>query len=338
VEIDALEEKKKKEDLGSPKLASADTVSSSSSSNSSSSFSAPGIQAQTEKDRESKSKVQTSSGGVLGATITTTTTIAITNDRRGMITALSELTDRSKTGSICVRVNTASDLLTSKSGWKYRRMSVEDQSMNAELLIAETKFEEWKFRTGDHIVCRVRSDGINIRGRLVLFYDDFLGPLEAAEALFKMAQELHELTVRSSEHMKPSETVYQISAREIRSLLQLIKLWISEGKPQHYTKWCQMHQIVATNLYYMGLVKRTGSMSGYYYPTEEALQFFEGRRKLSKKKVFTRGKDGRHVPASDEGEERTFAEYLNDYSDREAALREYQEALLSYREKLQSGS
>ena len=83
--------------------------------------------------------------------------------------------------------------------------------------------------------------------------------------------------------MKSSETVYQISAREAKSLLELVKLWMTERKPQHYTKWCQMHQIVATNLYYMGLVKRTASMSGYYYPTEEALEFFEGKKNIPKK-------------------------------------------------------
>ena len=86
--------------------------------------------------------------------------------------------------------------------------------------------------------------------------------------------------------MKSSETVYQISAREAKSLLELVKLWMTERKPQHYTKWCQMHQIVATNLYYMGLVKRTASMSGYYYPTEEALEFFEGKKKHPEEESF----------------------------------------------------
>jgi hypothetical protein len=137
--------------------------------------------------------------------------------------------------------------------------------------------------------------------------------------------------------MKSSETVYQISAREAKSLMELVKLWIAERKPQHYTKWCQMHQIVATNLYYMGLVKRTASMSGFYYPTEEALEFFEGKKNIPKKRVFVRDKDGKHVLASDEGESRSFSDYLSDFADRESALQEYREALKDYNTKIKAG-
>ena len=250
--------------------------------------------------------------------------------------ALSELTEKNKTGTICVKVNEVSGPLTSRSGWKYRRIKVADSTMSAELLVAEEKFVEWNFKPKDRVACEVRSNGVDPTGRLSLFYNEFLGPFDAAGLLFDHAERIRELQSRSSEHMRPSETVYQISAREARSLLELIKLWASEGKPQHYTKWCQMHQIVATNLYYMGLVKRTGSMSGYYYPTEDALLFFEGKKNLPKKRVFTRGKDGKHVLASDEGEIRSFSEYLSDYSDREGALAEYAEALRAYKEKIKA--
>lgn len=216
-------------------------------------------------------------------------------------------------------------------------MSVEDTSLAAELLISEAKFSEWKFKKGDYLICDSRSIGIGTDGRLSLFFNDFLGPFETAEILFDMNASLYGLKSRSGEHMKSSETVYQISAREAKSLLELIKLWISEGKPQHYTKWCQMHQIVATNLFYMGLVKRTGSMSGYYYPTEEALEFFEGKKSIPKKKVFIRDKEGKHVPAYEAGENRSFSDYLNDYADRESALLEYREALKAYEEKIKAG-
>lgn len=205
--------------------------------------------------------------------------------------------------------------------------------MAAEMLVAEAKYDEWKFKPGDHAICSANSSGVGNDGKLTLFYNDFLDPFETARVVYSLNEQLYEARSRTAEHMKSSETVYQISAREARSLLELIKLWMQEGKPQHYTKWCQMHQIVATNLFYMGLVKRTASMSGYYYPTEEALEFFQGKKNIPKKRVFVRDKDGKHKLASDEGESKSFSEYLSDYADRDSALNDYAEALRSYKDK-----
>ena len=216
-------------------------------------------------------------------------------------------------------------------------MNVEDSSIAAELLVSEEKYQEWKFKNGDCIVCSVKSNGLGVDGRLSVYYNDFLGPFETARIMYELQSELFRTKARAGERMKPSETVYQISAREAKSLMELIKLWVTEQTPQHYTKWCQMHQIVATNLYYMGLVKRTGSMSGYYYPTEEALEFFEGKRNIPKKRVFVKDKEGKHVLASDEGESRSFADYLNDHADRESSLQEYREALTAYQERVKAG-
>ncbi|MGA2874207.1 MAG: hypothetical protein ABSE82_01600 [Nitrososphaerales archaeon] len=253
------------------------------------------------------------------------------------IEQLSQLTEANKTSPVCVKVSAVSEPLKSRNGWAYRRMNVEDRSMSAEALVSEEKYAEWKFKKGDYLVCSVRSNGIGNDGRLTIFFNDFLGPFETAKILFELGERLYDVKSRSGEHMKSSETVYQISAREAKSLLELVKLWMTERKPQHYTKWCQMHQIVATNLYYMGLVKRTASMSGYYYPTEEALEFFEGKKNIPKKRVFVRDKDGKHVLASDEGESRSFSDYLGDYADRESALHEYSEALKDYQDRIKAG-
>ena len=247
---------------------------------------------------------------------------------------LSDLVQLGNNGNICVRIGSITPSLKSRNGWQYRKLAVEDKSMKAHLLISEAKFSQWEIQVDDCIVARVRSNGIDNEGRLSFFFDDFLGPFDAAAMLFSLNSQLHDLKSKSSERMKSSETVYQISAREAKSLLELIKLWIAEGKPQHYTKWCQMHQIVATNLYYMGLVKRTASMSGHYYPTAEALEFFEGKRGFPKKKVFIKDKEGKHLPIGEEGDIRSFTEYLADYSDRDSALAEYKEALDSYRNKI----
>jgi hypothetical protein len=249
---------------------------------------------------------------------------------------LVDLAVADSTGSVCVLINSISDPLTSKNGWRYRKMTVNDTSMEAEMLISEAMFQEWKFKPEDCAVCEAKSGGIASDGKLTLFFNLFLGPFEVSRLLYKMTESVRKLEASKGGHMKPPETVYQISAREAKSLLVLIRLWIDEGKPQHYTKWCQMHQIVATNLYYMGLVDRTGSMSGYYYPTRDALDFFEGTKLVPKKRVFTKGKDGQHVLRDEEGEKKAFSDYLNDYSDRESALREYSEALETYRRKIKT--
>jgi hypothetical protein len=256
----------------------------------------------------------------------------------GELSFLSELLQSGASGSICVKISSISPGLRSRSGWQYRKLSVEDKSMKSDILISETKFSQWEIRPGDCVVAKVRSNGIDNEGRLSFFFDDFLGPFDVASALFSSNTELYDLKTKSSEKMKSSETVYQISAREAKSLLELIKLWIVEGKPQHYTKWCQMHQIVATNLYYMGLVKRTASMSGHYYPTTEALEFFEGKRGFPKKKVFVRDKEGKHLPIWEDSDMKSFSEYLADYSDRDSALAEYKEALDLYRSRMKSDS
>lgn len=253
------------------------------------------------------------------------------------ITLLSNLSVAGKVGLICVRVSSVSEPLTSRNGWQYRKMNVEDNSMHAEALVSEEKYQEWKFNRGDHVICSVRSNGLGSDGRLSVFYNDFLGPFETARIMFNLEGEIYSIKSKASERMKPNETVYQISAREARSLMELIRLWVAEQSPQHYTKWCQMHQIVATNLYYMGLVKRTGSMSGYYYPTEEALEFFMGTRNIPKKRVFVKDKEGKHVLASDEGESRSFVDYLSDHADRDSSLHEYREALKMYQERVKAG-
>lgn len=244
---------------------------------------------------------------------------------------LSELLEPRASGIICVKIDTIGESSRSRSGWQYRKLSVKDGSMSADILISESKFGEWDIQPGDCITCSVKSNGVDNTGRLSFFFQDFLGPFDSAEITFNLHKELYERRRGASDKMKTGETVYQISAREAKSLLELIKLWSLEGKAQHYTKWCQMHQIVATNLYYMGLVKRTASMSGHYYPTQEALDFFEGKTGFPKKKVFVRGKDGKHELVATDSDVRSFADYLSDYADREQALKEYGEALNSYK-------
>jgi hypothetical protein len=250
------------------------------------------------------------------------------------LTLLSHLMKSGDTGNICVKTISISPSLKSRAGWQYRKLFVEDKSMKANIMISEAKFSQWEIHAGDCILANARSNGVDNEGKLSFFFNDFVGPFDSAAMLFSLNSELYEISMKSSERMKSNETVYQISAREAKSLLELIKLWIINGEPQHYTKWCQMHQIVATNLYYMGLVKRTASMSGHYYPTIEALEFFEGKRGFPKKKVFVKDKEGKHQPVGEEGEIRSFADYLSDYADRDSALAEYREALESYRNKV----
>jgi hypothetical protein len=251
---------------------------------------------------------------------------------------LSELLEARAEGTVCVRISSIGESLRSRNGWQYRKLEVKDGSMSADVLISESKFREFDVKVDDCLTCSVRSNGVDNQGRLSFFFQDFLGPFDSAEIMFSLHKELYEKSRNASDKMKTGETVYQISAREAKSLLELIKLWSEEGKAQHYTKWCQMHQIVATNLYYMGLVKRTASMSGHYYPTQEALDFFEGKTGYPKKKVFVRGKDGKHELVATDSDVRSFADYLSDYADRDSALKEYGEALNSYKARAKQRS
>ena len=79
-------------------------------------------------------------------------------------------------------------------------------------------------------------------------------------------------------------------------------------------------------------------MSGYYFPTQEALEFFAGKRTFPKRKVFVRDSEGKHVQVSPDKEEesKSFTDYLNDYSDRDGALRDYREALSTYQDKIKA--
>jgi hypothetical protein len=258
------------------------------------------------------------------------------NDYEKNLLFLTDLLEPRLAGLICVKIDSIGESLRSRSGWQYRKLGVKDESMSADVLISESKFGEWDIHPGDCVTCSVRSNGVDSEGRLSFFFQDFLGPFDSAELMWNLHRQLYEKQRSASDKMKTRETVYQLSAREAKSLLELIKLWSQEGKAQHYTKWCQMHQIVATNLYYLGLVKRTASMSGHYYPTEEALDFFEGKTGYPKRKVFVRGKDGKHELVASDAEIRSFADYLSDHADRESALREYREALDSYKTKARS--
>jgi hypothetical protein len=248
------------------------------------------------------------------------------------ISEMSELLAVRSSGTVCVKIIAISESLRSRNGWQYRKLDVKDNSMSADILIPESKFSDWELQPQDCVTCSVTSNGVDNSGRLSFFFQDYTGPFDAAALMFDLQRQLHERK-SSSEKMKTGETVYQISAREAKSLLELIKLWSEEGKPQHYTKWCQMHQIVATNLYYMGLVKRTASMSGHYYPTQEALDFFLGKTGFPKKKVFVRGKDGKHQLVATDSDMRSFSDYLSDYANRDAAITEYKEALSAYKSK-----
>jgi hypothetical protein len=263
--------------------------------------------------------------------------------KKKTISFLNELVERNSIGNVCVRINSASSPLISRNGWHYRRLSVEDSSMKADLLLSEEKLAQViGLGAGGRIpsvdsanpcfaYCAVRSNGVDNDGKLTLFLNFALPASEAAKALYATVSELSEAKQKTYDRMETQETVYQLSAREVHSLIQLINLWLKEkGKPQHYNKWCQMHQIVATELFYMGMVSRIGAMTGYYHPTKRALEFFAGELKIPKKRIFVKDEMGRHRLVSEQGETKTLSDYLQDYANRETAIQEYKEAMQSF--------
>ena len=106
---------------------------------------------------------------------------------------LSDLVESGKRGNLCAKVLSVSQSLRSHSGWQYRKMRISDDSLVADLLIAESKFSTWSFRVGDHLVCSAKSNGIDNEGGLSLFFDDFLGPFDTARLLYEATQKVYEL-------------------------------------------------------------------------------------------------------------------------------------------------
>ena len=68
-------------------------------------------------------------------------------------------------------------------------MIVADSSLEAEVLISEANFEEWKFKSGDFVACSVRSNGVDNEGKLTVFFNSFLEPFEIAELLYEINDE-----------------------------------------------------------------------------------------------------------------------------------------------------
>ncbi|MGH2639891.1 MAG: hypothetical protein ACRDF4_11540 [Rhabdochlamydiaceae bacterium] len=126
--------------------------------------------------------------------------------------------------------------------------------------------------------------------------------------------------------VKVGRTVYQISDRGAADFVRLMALYIKEGKPQYYNDWCDIHQISATDLFYMGLVERVGRMKGLYYPTKEGKAFFRGKA-IPKRKVFVRDENGVRVEVPEGTPYKTLKELLEEHANREAVVSEYREAL-----------
>ncbi|MGH2639890.1 MAG: hypothetical protein ACRDF4_11535 [Rhabdochlamydiaceae bacterium] len=78
---------------------------------------------------------------------------------------LSEMHEKDKIGCVCVKILDIGPPKTSRKNWAFRKLVVEDGSMESEMLIGEDKFSEWSFRTGDYVACTVKSWGM---GKTVL--------------------------------------------------------------------------------------------------------------------------------------------------------------------------
>lgn len=114
--------------------------------------------------------------------------------------------------------------------------------------------------------------------------------------------------------------------------MDLIKLWNPNQKPQHYSKWCQTHQIIATNLYYVGLIERSSAL-GYYTPTTKALRFFEGKIAFPKHRILLRDAEGKDKIISVKGEDKSFSQYLSELEDTKQKLEDYREAPVLYNKR-----
>jgi len=223
--------------------------------------------------------------------------------------------------------------LRSRKGWEYRRLVVRDESkIVCELLISEKQYSEWKFRTRDCMTCVVKSGGIDALGKLTLFFQDYCDPFSTSHMLFNQTHDLRKARMKLAERKEVGETVYVLTEREAKAFIKLCKIYFVDRKPVHFNRFCESHQIVATNLHYLELVDQPTFMSGEYFPTNEGIDFFKGVSKFPKKKIKISSDYDYKIIVSPDAIFKTLEEYLFDYADREIVLKEYREALDSYRE------
>jgi hypothetical protein len=208
------------------------------------------------------------------------------------------------------------------------RLQIQDDSMSGTLLIGEDKFKQWNVRKGDFVICTVKSKGLDTAtNMLTMSFKDFVGEFEASKMLYETAHALSQARTRIAERSEKPETLYQLGDRAAASFQKLMELYLSERVPQHYNKWAQIHQIAATDLFYMGLVKRVGFMTGLYYPSDEGIRFYKGEIKYPKRKKIIR-RDSEVIEEIPEGTpEVTFEQALGEHENRESVLAAYRETM-----------
>jgi hypothetical protein len=251
---------------------------------------------------------------------------------------LTELHEKNKIGIISVKVKSVEGPRRSHSNWNYMWLRIQDDSITGSLQIGEAEFAKWQVRKGDSIICKVKSLGLDDNSNiLAVRFFDFVGELDASRILYETAHALKQARTRIAERSQKPETLYQLGDRGAESFVKLMELYLNERVPQHYNKWAHIHQIAATDLFYMGLVKRVGFMTGLYYPSDDGLRFYRGKIKYPTRKRIIRRGDTVIEEIPEGTPELTIEELLDKHQDRESILAAYKETMKKWSDELDYG-
>ena len=139
-------------------------------------------------------------------------------DLANQLLMLSSLVKRDAQGTACARVTSVGEPRTSIGGWKYRTLSVQDESMNALLQIDENKYLNLNLKPNDYVLCKVKSRGIDNEGILTVLFQNNLSVTETSKLVSSLRSELAKIK-DSQKKVKKGPTVWQFHAREARGLL-----------------------------------------------------------------------------------------------------------------------
>jgi hypothetical protein len=235
---------------------------------------------------------------------------------------LSDLTQAGSVGIICFEITEISEVETNQ-GWKFRKLKARDSTMPCAVEIGESQFQSMKIKKNDYLTCRIKSHGVDSEANLTVLIQK---ELDAREISGMLATQRDKFLKSKEEKrkLKKGPTSWGFHSREARGLIKLIRFYIKEAKPQHYSK-LYPNQIVAQELFSLGLAKRVGG--GIYIPTEEAKRLVLSHAKFPSNRIRVFDGEGAHMIDSPKASYKTIEEYLEDEVDKEAAIEEYRETL-----------
>lgn len=241
-----------------------------------------------------------------------------------VLSSLANLIEKEKQGIVCATIMKIGEARIGQvSKWKYRELSVKDESMESTLQIGDDRFLALKLKVGDQILFHVKSRGLDNEGRLTVMFQKESNAQEAAALVASLLEELNSSKL-SKKNIKRGPTVWPFGSREARGLIRLVKYYLEERKPQHYHKF-SLDQFVAQDLLGGGWVKRVGK--GLYIPTDEALSKVRANTQFPSSRIKLISQTGVSFQDSPNATYKTIVEFLDSETDADTAKEEFKETM-----------